>query len=198
MRFELSDTQQLLQKSARGFLSHEAPIAEVRRIMETDTAHDQALWNKMADQGWMGLLIGEDYRGMGLGMVEAAALFEQMGRVLLPGPFHSTVAFAAGLIAAAGSEEQKQRYLASVAEGRMILTAAVAPAITEASGKLTGKVLVRARRRCRRCARVGDAAGRVRCRHRKGRGPVDCAAQSLRSDPQVIRSDAGGIAGRTA
>ena len=51
MRFDLSDTQQMLRNSAREFLEGEMPIAEVRRLMETDTAHDAGFWRKMAEQG---------------------------------------------------------------------------------------------------------------------------------------------------
>lgn len=116
MQFELSETQKLLQKAAREFLQAECPMSEVRRIMQTPDAHDRTLWRKMADQGWLGLLVPEEYGGMGLGMVELAVLFEQTGRALLPGPFHSTVAYAAPILMA-GSEEQKRRYLPALCNG---------------------------------------------------------------------------------
>lgn len=123
MRFELTESQRLLQKSARDFLTAEAPMAEVRRIAATPTAHDLKLWRRMADQGWTGILIPEELGGMGLGMVELAVLFEQMGRVLLPGPFHSTVAWAAPLLQAAGVGDAVLR---AIAAGESCATAAVA------------------------------------------------------------------------
>ncbi|MBI3679235.1 MAG: acyl-CoA/acyl-ACP dehydrogenase [Acidobacteria bacterium] len=124
MRFELNETQLLLQKSAREFLANECPMAEVRRLMETETAHDAGLWKKMADQGWTGMICDEEDGGMGLGMVEMAAVFEQMGRALLPGPFLSSVALAGPLVAAAGSEA-KRRYLTPMIEGKACATAAL-------------------------------------------------------------------------
>ena len=111
MQFELSETQQLLQKTARQFLTNECPIAEVRKRMETDNPHDAALHKKMAEQGWTGMIFPEEYGGMALGMVELAATFEQMGRVLLPGAFFSTVALAGSIIDAAGNHEQKAKWL---------------------------------------------------------------------------------------
>src|SRR5439155_26547511 len=60
MQFGLTETQQVLKNSAREFFPAECPIAEVRRLMETDTAHDPALWKKIADQGWCGIIFPEE------------------------------------------------------------------------------------------------------------------------------------------
>src|SRR6266540_2153389 len=98
MTSEFTETQLLLQKTARQFLAQECPMADVRRLMECETAHDARLYKKMADQGWTGLAFPEEYGGMALGLVELAATFEQMGRVLLPGAFYSTVALGGSLI----------------------------------------------------------------------------------------------------
>ena len=63
MRFELNETQQLLASSARQFLQAECPMAEVRRLLETETAHEPALWRKIAEQGWSGLPFTEEHGG---------------------------------------------------------------------------------------------------------------------------------------
>ncbi len=125
MRFDLNETQKLLAKSARDFLTNECPMAEVRRMMETTTAYDAGLWKKMAAQGWTGIIFPEQHDGMGLGIVELAAIFEQMGRSLLPGPFHSTVALAGALLDAACDEGQKARYLEPICAGDVRATAAL-------------------------------------------------------------------------
>ena len=65
MQFGLTETQQVLKNSARAFFSAECPNAEVRRLMETDTACDAALWQKMAHQGWTGIIFDEEYGGLG-------------------------------------------------------------------------------------------------------------------------------------
>ena len=124
MQFELTETQQTLKNTARKFLGAECPMAEVRRLMETETAFDPALWRKIAEQGWTGMLIPEQYGGFGMGMVEMAATLEEMGRALLPGPFFSTVLMAGALIESAGNENQKQKYLGAVARGEAKITVA--------------------------------------------------------------------------
>jgi len=117
MQFELTETQQTLKSTVRKFLAAECPMTEVRRLMDTDTAFDAALWRKIAEQGWMGMLIPEQYGGFGMGMVEMAATLEEMGRALLPGPFFSTVLMAGTLVEKAGNESQKQKYLGAIARG---------------------------------------------------------------------------------
>ena len=124
MQFELTETQQTLKNTVRKFLAAECPMAEVRRVMETDSAFDATLWRKIADQGWTGMIIPEQYGGFGMGMVEMAATLEEMGRALLPGPFFSTVVMAAPLIERAGGEAQKQKYLGAVARGESRITVA--------------------------------------------------------------------------
>ncbi|MBI1788139.1 MAG: acyl-CoA dehydrogenase family protein [Acidobacteria bacterium] len=117
MRFDLSETQQLLKNTARKFLQAECPMAEVRRLMETETAHDPVLWSKIAAQGWTGIVFPEEYDGLGLGMVELAATMEEMGRALMPGPYLATVPMAGVLLDAAASAAQKRKYLAPICRG---------------------------------------------------------------------------------
>src|SRR5580698_9525533 len=117
MQFGLTETQQTLKNTVRKFLAAECPLAEVRRQMETETAFDAALWRKIAEQGWTGIIFPEDYGGFGMGMVEMAATLEEMGRALLPGPFSSTVLLAGSLLEAAANDSQKQKYLAAICSG---------------------------------------------------------------------------------
>jgi alkylation response protein AidB-like acyl-CoA dehydrogenase len=120
MQFGLNESQRILQANARKFFAAECPMTEVRRIMETEHAHDEKLWSHMAKQGFLGAIIPEDAGGMGLGMVELAALAEEMGRALVPGAFISNV-LAAAALHAAGSK----KYLAEIASGKTKATLAL-------------------------------------------------------------------------
>ena len=125
MHFGLTETQQTIKKSAKEFFSAECPMAEVRRLMETDHAMDDALWKKFADQGWTGIIFPETYDGFGLGLFEMAVALEEMGRALVPGPFISTVLLAGSLLERAGTEEQKQKYLSAICRGEAKSTLAL-------------------------------------------------------------------------
>lgn len=125
MEFGLSESQRLLKDNARKFFAGECPMEEVRRLMETDTAYDEALWAKMAEQGYTGIIFPEEYGGVGLGKVELILLMEEGGRALLPGPLFSTVALAGAALDLMATAEQKKRYLAPICAGEARSTVAL-------------------------------------------------------------------------
>jgi len=124
MNFGLTEEQQILRNVARRFLDEQAPISKVRDVMESPEAFDDKLWSAMAELGWLGLTIDEAHGGVGLGFVDLAVLLEETGRGLLPGPLVST-SLAAAAISEFGSDDQKQRYLPSLADGSAIGTLAI-------------------------------------------------------------------------
>lgn len=124
MLFGLTETQQTLKNTVRKFLAAECPLAEVRKMMETETAFDPALWTKMAEQGWTGIIFPEEHGGFGMGMVEMVATLEEMGRALLPGPFFSTVLMAGTVLDSAGDDAQKEKYLGPICRGEAKATVA--------------------------------------------------------------------------
>lgn len=124
MQFGLNESQEFLRDSARKFFAGECPIAEVRRLLETDTAFDAGLWAKLADQGYTGIIFPEEFGGVGLGIVELILLMEEAGRALLPGPFFSTVALAGNVLHNVATKDQKKKYLAPICRGEARSTVA--------------------------------------------------------------------------
>jgi alkylation response protein AidB-like acyl-CoA dehydrogenase len=117
MNFELTDDQQAIQRTARDFLAASYPPEEVRRLAyDTDRGFTDEGWARICELGWPALLVAEEHGGLGLGVVELAVVQEELGAALAPSPFLSTVA-AAALIAEAGSEEQRARWLPGLAAG---------------------------------------------------------------------------------
>jgi alkylation response protein AidB-like acyl-CoA dehydrogenase len=151
MQFGLSESQEFLKDSARKFFAGECPISEVRRLMETETAYDAALWSKLTDQGYTGIIFPEEYGGVGLGKVELMLLMEEAGRALLAGPFFSTVVLAGSLLDAVAAPAHKKQYLAPICRGEARATVAILEAsaswnprdvqLTAVNGKLTGEKL---------------------------------------------------------
>jgi alkylation response protein AidB-like acyl-CoA dehydrogenase len=125
MEFGLSESQEILKASARKFFAGECPMEQVRRLMETDTAYDEKLWMKLAEQGYTGIIFPEEFGGVGLGKVELVLLMEEAGRALLPGPFFSTVPLAGALINAIADPEHKKKYLEPICAGKARATVAI-------------------------------------------------------------------------
>jgi alkylation response protein AidB-like acyl-CoA dehydrogenase len=129
--FAFSEEQQELRSTAARFLEEKSSSGVVRELMETDTGFDEATWKQMADLGWTGMAIPEEYGGLGFGFVELTVLMEEMGRKLLPAPYLSSVILGANAILNAGTEEQKKELLPGIADG----TTRAALAFVEPSGK---------------------------------------------------------------
>ncbi len=129
MNFSFSEEQEFLRTTAREFLKNECPSARVRELMEEERGYAPELWRKLAELGWVGLLVPEQYGGAGLGCVDLIVVLEEMGRALLPSPFFGNLLGSVAVLEA-GSELEKKELLQGVASGERILTLA----ITEASG----------------------------------------------------------------
>ncbi len=124
MDFALSEQQVLLQKAARDFLKSECPFSKVREIEESRTGHDPALWRKIAELGWVGLALPEAYGGAGLGLVDLAVLFEEIGRAAAPVPMLPAVVGGL-LILESGPEAKRAELLPAIASGERIPSPAV-------------------------------------------------------------------------
>ena len=125
MDLGLNEAQQMLKTTAQDFLSTECPDTYVREMEEDERGYTPELWTKIAEQGWLGLIIPEQYGGVELEFQDLVVLLEEMGRYMLPGPFFSTVVLGGMSIMDAGNEEQKQEYLPRIAEGQIIMTLAL-------------------------------------------------------------------------
>src|SRR5262249_56792990 len=124
MGFELNETEKVFKDSARELFAVECPPTFVREAIEKDSPFSAHLWNKLVEQGWTGLILSEEHGGTGLGLVEMAVAFEEMGRALVPGPFMSTVALAGPLIEHACSKPYRSQLLKAICEGKLKATVA--------------------------------------------------------------------------
>ena len=119
-----SEEEQMLKNGAREFLEAECSTAMVREMEIDGLGYPPALWKQMADLGWLGLALPEEYGGQGLPITYLGLILEEAGRALAPVPLHST-AVAALTIAGEGTGQQKLDILPGVSDGSMVLTWAV-------------------------------------------------------------------------
>ena len=135
MDLRFTETQEILRKMARDFLTTECPKTLVRKLEQSEEGYSPEVWKKMAELGWMGLIIPEEYGGMGYTFQDLAVLLEEIGRNILPGPLTATITSTFPVLEA-GTEEQKKDLLAKIAQGEVILTTALLEddAVFDASG----------------------------------------------------------------
>jgi alkylation response protein AidB-like acyl-CoA dehydrogenase len=116
--FDLTDEQQAIRSTAHDFLASRFKSARMREIAASEDGTDSDGWKQMAELGWPGLALPEEWGGQGLGIVELAVVFEEMGYALAPSPLLSNT--IAGLaLSFCGSDDLRERYLRPLAEGEL-------------------------------------------------------------------------------
>jgi len=125
MNLDLTEEQEMLKTAARDFLSKECPKTLVRELESDEKGYSPDLWRKMADLGWMGLILPEEYDGMEMGFMDLVVLLQEMGRNIVPGPFFCTVILGSMPVLFAGTDEQKKELLPGIASGEKIMTMAI-------------------------------------------------------------------------
>ena len=108
-----------MQKTAREFVAGQSPVSRMRALRDSGDAigYSPELWKEMAQLGWVGVNLPENYGGSAMGFADLCLLLEETGRNLMPEPFVETMVVGAGLIAQAGSEAQKDAWLSNIAGG---------------------------------------------------------------------------------
>jgi alkylation response protein AidB-like acyl-CoA dehydrogenase len=118
MHFALTDEQRALQDAVRSFLRDRFGPQQVRAVYE-DPASDgdpAELWKAVGEQGWLAVLVPEQYDGVGLGLLDAAVLARAFGAATAPGPWLPTL-LATEAVRLAGSDEQRAELLPALAAG---------------------------------------------------------------------------------
>jgi alkylation response protein AidB-like acyl-CoA dehydrogenase len=125
MNFDFSDDQKQLRDQARKFLTEKCSSKAVRTVLDGKAPYDRELWKGLAEMGFLGVAIPEEFGGAGAGHLELCVIAEEMGRANAPVPFSSTVYLAAEALLIAGSDAQKKKWLPAVASGEAIGTLAL-------------------------------------------------------------------------
>ena len=122
----LSQDQQALQDTLRGFLADQLPSAALRAALETPAGYSPEMHARLVGEfGLTGLTIPREFGGLGMSPAEASVVHTELGRVLYPGPYLSS-ALAAGVLLATGDRAAQEKWLPLLADGSVIATVAAA------------------------------------------------------------------------
>ena len=127
MSLVLNEEQSYLKDTARDFAKNKTPVSHFRGVRDSENPEcfDREIWKEMANLGWSGILIPEEYGGSDFGVAGIGVIFEELGRTLTPSPMFSTAVVCASLIKEAGNEDQKKEYLTKIASGDITLAFAL-------------------------------------------------------------------------
>ncbi|MDH5535139.1 MAG: acyl-CoA/acyl-ACP dehydrogenase [Betaproteobacteria bacterium] len=115
-----NDHRAMLRDSVADFAARASDIARVRRLRGDAAEYDRAVWRRMAELGWLGILVPEQYGGLGLALAEAAIVAEGLARGLAPEPFTAAAVLAVEAIAGGDNEAFKQQHLPRVVDGSLL------------------------------------------------------------------------------
>jgi alkylation response protein AidB-like acyl-CoA dehydrogenase len=124
MNFDFTDDQRAIKRTAHEFLEARYRPETVRELAEDERGFTDQQWQELVELGWPGVIVPESHGGLGLGAVELVVIAEEMGYSLAPSPLFSDVC-AALLLTAAGTKEQRERWLEPLARGELRGTLAV-------------------------------------------------------------------------
>jgi acyl-CoA dehydrogenase len=146
MALLFNEEQQYLKDTAKEFVQKNAPINHFRELRdsEDEIGYSQELWKQMAELGWAGILISEEYGGTDFGMMGLGAILEETGRCLVPSPLFSTALLGVSLVQLAGNPDQKEDLLAKIAKGNLTTSFALeeGPRHLPVSSKIAPKPII--------------------------------------------------------
>ena len=124
MDLDFTEEQLQLTQTLRRMLADKCGTDVVRKMEGDEKGYPAELWRAVTEMGLPGLTIAEEDGGLGLGAMEQALVFEELGRALAPVPLFVSSVLAAGLLARAGSDAQKREWLPAIAAGDAVLSVA--------------------------------------------------------------------------
>lgn len=126
MALILTEEQELLQQTAREFVSKNSSLRRIRALRDSrdPLGYSRELWREMAKLGWLGIIFPEEYGGAGLGYTDLMVVLEALGRGLMPEPIISSMLLGGGAVAIGGSSAQQRALLPPLINGELLLALA--------------------------------------------------------------------------
>ena len=123
----LNEEQAMLRDAAKSWVSEKSPVTAFRSLRDSGTADgfDRKVWAEMCEMGWAGILVPEEFGGVGLGYQTLGLVLEETGRTLTASPLLSTALVATTALLQGGSEGQKSEWLPKFASGEALGALAV-------------------------------------------------------------------------
>ncbi len=122
MDLDLNEEQEMLREMVRGVCSSYASLETLRELEDDPVGFPAELWKQMAELDLIGLMLPAAYGGSEMSALEGAVVYMELGRALAPSPHFVSAVMAAGVLLRAGSDEQKEAWLARIGSGVAIVT----------------------------------------------------------------------------
>ena len=123
----LNEEQTMLRDAAKSWVQEKSPVTAFRKMRDSgvELGYDANAWNEMAEMGWAGVIIPEEYGGSDFGYLSMGLILEETGRTLTASPLLASGLAAASALVLGGSDAQKSEWLPKIAGGEVVGALAV-------------------------------------------------------------------------
>lgn len=127
MPLVLNEDQLMFRDAAKRFTAERAPVSQLRKLRDDNdaTGFSLELWKEMAEMGWAGVLVPEEYGGVGFGFTGAGLIAEEVGRNLSSTPLLSSAVMAVTALQAGAAEAKRGALLPQLASGELLMAVAL-------------------------------------------------------------------------
>ena len=126
MDFSYSEEQQMLQDSIAKFVQNDYDFDSRMKLVKSETGYSEENWKLFAELGWLMVPFSEADGGLGGSATDLMVVMEEFGKGIVIEPFLATAVMGGGLVAAAGSDEQKAELIGGIMEGGLQMAFAYA------------------------------------------------------------------------
>jgi len=118
----LNEEQSMLRDAAKSWVQEKSPVTAFRKMRDSgvELGYDADAWNEMAEMGWAGVIIPEEYGGSDFGYLSMGLILEETGRTLTASPLLASGLAAASALVLGGSDAQKSEWLPKIAGGEVV------------------------------------------------------------------------------
>ncbi|MDP2214678.1 acyl-CoA dehydrogenase family protein [Phenylobacterium sp.] len=118
----LNEEQTMLRDAAKSWVQEKSPVTAFRKMRDSgvELGYDANAWNEMAEMGWAGVIIPEEYGGSDFGYLSMGLILEETGRTLTASPLLASGLAAASALVLGGSDAQKSEWLPKIAGGEVV------------------------------------------------------------------------------
>lgn len=124
LNISLTQSEEILKKTTQDFLDREIPKEVLESLLDSDTGCTDKILKKVAEIGWLGIIVPEEYDGIGYPLTSAGVLFETIGTHPLPGPYFSSGILGSLIIMESNAEDLKKELLPKIVDGDMVVSLA--------------------------------------------------------------------------
>ena len=141
MGIAITEDHREIAEAVKGLLNRRQARSAARALLDAPFERRPDIWPELAEHGWLGLHVPEEFGGSGYGLAELVVVAEEFGRTVVPGPFLPTV-ISSAIIAAHADHADQKRLLPALVDGTLCAAVGLGTELTMTDTAVSGDTAV--------------------------------------------------------